>query len=206
MSDRSKTVSAYVEAPDDATPSISPLLLFAIGSILIVAFVGGTSMVSEPAKYGLALLFLPLFSRLKKDQVLDNKNRYSILGIIIDRPGIHYNAIIQEFGIPVGVVTHHLNILERENYIKSVRDGRLKRFYSKYFKIPEDPRMTPEAIRKTLVDLVGQKPGISQLDIINEMGIERDTISYHLRNMVKDDLLEASKKGKYTVYTLNGRK
>ena len=38
------------------------------------------------------------------------------------------------------------------------------------------------------------------------MRLDRFTVGYHLRTLVTEDALDARKKGRYTVYNVNGRK
>ena len=45
-----------------------------------------------------------------------------------------------------------------------------------------------------------ERPEISQKRIINELGIDRDSVGYFLRELVKDGTLEDSKEGRFTVY------
>ncbi len=91
----------------------------------------------------------------------------------------------------------NLNVLE---FIKSVRDGRLKRFYSTDARVPDNPSKTPEEVRGAIVELVKKRSGISQLEVMEELGIDRDSASYYLRELVKDGTMANSKEGKYTVY------
>jgi predicted transcriptional regulator len=168
------------------------IVLVTVGLVLSVAL----SM--EPGKYRLGLLLAPLL--IKRDEVLDNKTRYALHGIITEKPGIHYSAIKEEFGLSNGEAAYHLDVLERERFIRSVRDGRLKRFYAARTKAWKNPRMTPEKIRETILEVVKEKPDISQMELIEELGIARDTVGYHLREMVKEGDLKASKQWRYTVY------
>ena len=99
------------------------------------------------------------------------------------------------------MAAYHLSVLEEKDYIRSVRDGRLKRFYSVEAKVPKDQRLTPEEMRETIIELVESNPGISQRTIVNELGIDDDTVGYHLRTMVESGELHSAKQGRYTVYT-----
>jgi len=98
-----------------------------LGLILMVAFVGtGVGLVAffAATEYGyLALLslFLPLYVRLKKKDVLSHFTRGQIFGYIQANPGAHYNAIIQDLGLRNGVGAYHLKVLEREGFIKSMK-------------------------------------------------------------------------------------
>lgn len=95
-------------------------------------------------------------------------------------------------------------MLERESFIRSVRDGKLKRFYSVHTKVPEDIGASPEEMREMIVELVRGRPGINQLEVMEELGLTRDAASYYLRDLVKEGSLKAGREGKYTVYTIKG--
>jgi predicted transcriptional regulator len=197
--DFSKVVDARIS--EDIGPfTWGPVTIWLIASVVILGVVGGTAYVSEPFKFSLVLLVLPLFSRLRRDDIMDNKNRYFIHGLIIDRPGIHYSEIMREFGFTNGVAAYHLSILEKEDFIRSVRDGRFKRFYSKYTQVPREKMRTPEEVRWGIIDHVKTNPGCSQKDIVDALGISRDSAGYFLREMVKEKKVDSSRKGKYTIY------
>lgn len=175
------------------------LLLTAVVIIIIVA----AAISIETLRYSLVLLLLPLFTRFKREQVLANKTRYSIHGLIIDRPGINFTAIIEDLELPLGVATYHLDVLERENFVKSTRDGRLKRFYSTDSAIPKEFRLSPEALRVKILELIADRPGMSQKEIIRDMGVEREIVGYHLRELVKDGSIRDAKVGRYKVYSIS---
>ncbi len=177
----------------------SPWWLILIGlGILMAGMI--SVMGTESGRYRWGLLVGPLTTRLRKEEVLDNKTRHALLGIIITNPGIHYQAIKREFELKNGVAAYHLDVLERENFIRSVRDGRLKRFYSTDTKVPRDRRSTPEELREEILDLVVANPGISQKEVVNELGVESDTVGYHLRAMVADGTIKDERRGKYMTY------
>jgi predicted transcriptional regulator len=169
-----------------------------IAILVIVGVALAAASVTEPGKYRWGLMLAPMI--IKKDDVLDNKTRYALHGIIVERPGIHYSAIKEEFGLSNGVAAYHLDVLEREEFIRTVRDGRLKRFYSYDTKAPKSPKMTPDETREAIMELVREQPGISQQRIINELGIERPSAGYFLRELVKEGQLKAEKEGLYMVY------
>ncbi len=99
--------------------------IFIIGLIVISIMFGFT----EPGKYRILLLFLPLYTRLNKDEILDQSTKENIHGYIIANPGEHYNVIRKRLNIRNGTLAYHLNVLKREKLIKSRRDGIYKRFY-----------------------------------------------------------------------------
>ena len=176
---------------------LGAILAITFGSVIVIAY-------NEPWRYAFVVLLLPLLSRLASEDVLEHKVRYAIQGIIIEKPGIHYSAIIKELGLANGVAAYHLEVLEREHFIRSVNDGRYKRFLSVDTKVPPDFRISPDEVKQRLLELIRRIPGIAQKEIIEELGIERDTVGYHLREMVKSEQLIASKDGKFTTYHVHG--
>jgi DNA-binding transcriptional ArsR family regulator len=160
----------------------------------------------ESFRYSLLVSIAPLYARLKREEVLDNRARYLLHGLIIDNPGIHYRALLKEFGLSNGITAYHLDVLEREGYIRSVRDGRLRRFYSSNVKVPVDRRLTPNQLCDQILHLVEEVPGISQKQIVEEFGLSRRVVGYHLNELVEKDRLRAAPRGRNTVYTIKRRR
>ncbi len=198
IGDRSLVDSIEVKMEKEPVQD-SPWWLILIGlGILMAGMI--SVMGTETGRYRWGLLLGPLTTRLRREEVLDNKTRHALLGIIITNPGIHYQAIKREFELKNGVAAYHLDVLERENFIRSVRDGRLKRFYSTDTKVPRDRRSTLEELREEILDLVVGNPGISQKEVVNELGLESDTVGYHLRAMVAEGIIKDERRGKYMTY------
>ena len=194
----SETVEVGLKKTEEVGSSTISIILIAC---LCIVVAGTASIVStESGRYRWGLLLGPLTTRLKREEVLDNKTRHALLGIIITNPGIHYQAIMREFDLKNGVAAYHLDVLEKENFIRSVRDGRLKRFYSTDTKVPRDRRATPEELREEILGLVVANPGISQKEVVNELGVESDTVGYHLRALVADGTIKDERQGKYMTY------
>ena len=177
---------------------VPPGLLVGFGAALIGA--AAAVSLTEVGKYGLLALFVPLFSRIKRDETLDNRVRQQVLGHIMENPGVHYNAIKSALELKNGALVYHLQVLEREGFIKSQRDGMLKRFYPAAAKTPEKPKSTPEEIRDEIMGAVRARPGVSQSGIMQRTGRNRDMVGYHLRNMVAEGRIVCWKKENMRVY------
>ena len=153
---------------------------------------------TESGRFRLTLLLVPMI--IRGQHVLDHETRHSLHAVIVERPGLHYSALREEFGLSNGETAYHLFMLERENLVTSVRDGRLRRFYSVDFDLPKDCDKSPQELRRKMVKLVRRRPGINQMEIMEELGMDRDCASYYLRNLVKEGRLEDGKDGRYTLY------
>jgi predicted transcriptional regulator len=182
----------------------SPLVVG--GACLGLAAFVGIAVGVETVRFSALLVLVPLYARVRRKKVLDNRARYLLHGIIIDNPGIHYRALLRELELSNGIAVYHLDVLEREGFIRSVRDGRFRRFYSMDVKVPLEHRPSTEQLCDRLTRLVTERSGISQKEIIEETGLSRRTVGYHLNALVSRGALVASRQGRNTVYTVRTKK
>jgi predicted transcriptional regulator len=151
---------------------------------------------TEAGKYGLLkTFFLPLYSRLKKDDLLDHFVRGQIYGYIMSHPGEHYNHIKLKLEVTNGTLSHHLRALEFQGYIKSQRDGTYKRFYPTDMKIPRTKGIQLSDLQIGIVDAIRQSPGISQKEIAKREGISQQSVSYNLSLLERMGILDSSRDG-----------
>jgi predicted transcriptional regulator len=103
-----------------------------------------------------------------------------------------------------GVLVHHLNTLEREELIKSSRDGvYYKRFYPIGVKLPPKEIDGLSWFQIGIFNLIRTNPGITPKKISEELGKNKQIINYHLKLMKKADLIRGKVKGKFsTLYVI----
>jgi len=179
-------------------PAIVPIAATAIAIGLFAAglAIGGT----EIGMFGLFALFAPLFTRLNKDKALDNRIRYQILGYLTENPGQHYSAVKKALNLNNGGAVYHILVLEREGFIRSQRDGILKRFYPAQIKAPEKHKRTPDELVGEILADIDKKPGITQKELVERLVINDEVVGYHLRKLVRDTRIISWKKGRTRVY------
>jgi predicted transcriptional regulator len=193
-SESSHSLATKVRVPQIAEPfNFLPFLFIAfIGTGLsLAAFFGAT----EIGYLALMSLFLPLYVRLKKKDVLSHFTRGQIFGYIQANPGAHYNAIIQYLGLQNGVGAYHLKVLEREGYIKSFRDGIYKRFYPKSMRIPEK-RLHLSRIQRDILDKIQKHPGITQKQIAKLLEESKQVINYNVKVLENAGLIRMERIGR----------
>ena len=161
--------------------------------ILTSCFAGGT----EVGKYRIIPLFLPLYSRLKKNEVLDHYTRSRIYEYIRNNPGDHYNNIKQKLELNNGSLAYHLKTLEREKYIKSKRDGIYKLFYPVGMKIPS---INEGSIHGCIIQEIIRNPGITQREISVALNTSQQVVSYHVNLLMDSGRIRSEKRGKTLRY------
>jgi predicted transcriptional regulator len=190
----SQSVVTKVRIPQ-IQESLDLSLFFVIGfvgtGIGLAAFLGAT----EIGYLALLSIFLPLYVRLKKKDVLSHFTRGQIFGYIQANPGAHYNAIIQYLGLHNGVGAYHLKVLEREGYIKSLRDGIYKRFYPKSMRIPEK-RLHLSRIQRDILSEIQKHPGITQKQISKLLDESKQVVNYNVKVLESAGLIRMERIGR----------
>jgi len=168
----------------------------AIGLITVGIAISAT----ETGKFGLFAPFAPLYTRIKRDKALSHRVRHQIIGYLTDNPGQHYNALKKALKLSNSVMVYHLLVLEREGFIKSMRDGTMKRFYLVSVKTPEVRKRTPEEIDAEILAVVEQRPGMTHKDLMEHLVVSNEVVKYHTRKLVRARKMLSSKEAKTRKY------
>lgn len=185
-------LSFIVTAPSEEAPSfpLVPVLLVALLAC-ILSFAAAISR--ESSKYSILMFLLPLYIRLKREDVLDNEIRGMIRGYIVANPGDHFNSIKAALDLKNGALAHHLYVLEREKIVKSVKDGKYRRVFPAGAKVSE--KAYPTKIERLILAVVKETPGIAQKDIVKHLGLSQPTVSYHIDKLKKSKRIAAERHG-----------
>ena len=193
--------TVYFKVSSHSRPS-SPQPLGPVPVAATIAFCGvalalALAARTEAGKYRLAGLLFPLYTRLRKEEMLDHETRGLLRGFICAEPGVHYNDILRRLKLSNGTASYHLMALEREGFIKSRSDGRLKRFYPAGMKIVDVlPKLEP--VQEIILKTVQQNEGLSQREIARVVGIPHSSVNRQVKKLVDLGLLRLVKEGATT--------
>ena len=176
-----------------------------------VAVVSSTSMsvlamgliaFTETGKYkflALLPLLIPMYTRIQKEDVLDQFVRGQIYGYIKTNPGVHYNQIRRGIDIKNGTLSYHLRVLEKTELIKSRREGlRYRAFYPTSMKFPKVERFRLTELQISILDVINKNSGIDQKEIANKLDKKPQTINYNIKVLEQAGLIEVRKLGRRT--------
>lgn len=181
---------------DEGFPTLA--VFSGLALIGILAFCGAVIAGNENVKYAFLLLFIiPLYTKIKREKILDHFVRGKIYGYILANPGEHYNAIREALDLTNGSLAYHLRTLEREKFIKSKRFGIYRRFYPMDMRIPEDGFRVNE-IQKTILGTIQHNPGISQKEIASFVNLTPPTINYHIGILLNAGFVRIRREGRST--------
>ncbi|MBM4249170.1 MAG: winged helix-turn-helix transcriptional regulator [Euryarchaeota archaeon] len=170
------------------------------GSLLAVlagvALIAGT----EAGRFKLLLALVPLYSKIRKEEVLDQFVRGQVFGYIQANPGDHYSSIRQTLKLKNGTLAYHLRTLERENFVFSRMDGIFRRFYPSGLD-PARVRLRGN-IREThrrILELIEGSPGITPKELAGKMGASHQVASYHVRLLARKGRIRLEQRGRNTL-------
>lgn len=186
--ERTVTLAVALPAPPpngavEAAPAAAASLSFFALVALALSEVGKSTLIS--------VLFLPLYVKLKPNEVLDQYLRGQIHGYIIANPGEHYNAIKEQLGVTNGALAYHLRVLERSGYIRPTREGMYKRFWPVGMKIPKRRRLS--IVQAAVVKAVRDNPDASQKRIAELLGVSNQVINYHVKELEQANVLKVDR-------------
>jgi DNA-binding MarR family transcriptional regulator len=175
-------------------------MLGATAGFGLLAF--GLLVFTESGKYRLLVLFtllLPMYSRIQKEDVLDQFVRGQIYGYIKTNPGVHYNQILRKVGVKNGTLSYHLGVLEKTELIQSRREGlKYRVFYPTGMNFPKAERFRLTDLQIRILESVKSQPGLTQKEIARVLEKKPQTINYNIKVLDQAGLISVVKVGRRT--------
>lgn len=143
--------------------------------------------------------FVGLFSRLHRSVLLDHPARARLVQIVEAQPGIHFHDLAQKAELANGTAVHHLRKLSDSGHINVRRSGR----YTCYFPSGRvDPTQAAAAPllksdgAKQVLDAVRSRPGLSNLELAQAIGLQPSTVNYHVQRLANAGLVATLRDGR----------
>jgi len=186
-----------------AAPALQPLagdvpaempgwLLQATWTVALAAF--GLAALRE------AGLFVALFSRFNREDVLENERRSRLHEAIRADPGVSFGRLARLLGLAHGAAQHHLRQLEAHGLVRRAREGRTTHYY------PAGPRFeSPVALapaRRALLDALRAEPGLTLNDLAQRNGHRPQSVWDHLDRLRRAGLVFAERRGRSLTWRL----
>ncbi len=189
-----------VVPPPEEKEEVDPTIFIQMGA-LIAAFVSLAVASTESAGFSLFNVFaFPLYSRLKKEEVLDHFVRGQIYGFIVSNPGEHYNSIRERLKVTNGTLSYHLRTLEVQGFIKSRKESIYRRFYPMEMKFPRDKGVKLSDLQIAMLEIMRKRPAPTQKDISTELEISQQVASYNLKILARKGFVQVRKEGRKRTY------
>jgi PKD repeat protein/predicted transcriptional regulator len=185
----------------------SPVISYGLLAVLVVTIIGFVGLMggTEMGLYAMFSMLFLLYTKMKREQLLDNFTRGQIHGYIMANPGTHYSSLRQVLDLNNGTLMYHLKLLEEQKMIKSRPDGIYRRFYPINMKIPEPEAGGLTEIERMILSKVQETPGITQKDVAGLLSVSASTVNYHTQVLVERNLIRRERSGMWVRYYLQDR-
>ncbi len=123
---------------------------------------------------------MPLYTRLKKEEVLDQFTRGRVFGYIEAHPGAAFSDILRELRLPHGSLMYHVSVLEREGLVRSRVMGTRRLLFAASAEDEDGPL---SAIQGSVLKQVEEAPGLSISELGGRLSMTRQLALYHARQL-----------------------
>ncbi|MFW3146295.1 MAG: winged helix-turn-helix transcriptional regulator [Thermoplasmatota archaeon] len=183
--------------PDEGTrilpePSGDGPMLILIGGalgILGAALIG--FLFTDVGIVIVATIGASIYSKLSRKDILNHEIRGLIRGYIIANPGDHYSSIKRNLDLNNGTLAYHLRVLEQSGFIKSMYDGIYKRYYPSNVNISKLKKNISK--QEEIFNIILEHPGISMEQIGRMIGVSRQVVNYHVKNLIRTGMVTYSR-------------
>jgi len=110
--------------------------------------------------------------------------RKAVYDVVVKNPGVHLREIERMTSLPLGVVRHHLDRMQRDGLVFSRRDRHFRRFFSKSKLPPNLQTETFDVLRqhgpRTILLHLLNNPGSTHGSMADALDMPASTLSTHL--------------------------
>lgn len=144
-----------------------------------------------------ALLAVPGYARLSRDEVTEHPTRASTLDLVRRNPACTTKDLAAICELNGGTLRYHLSVLERSGLIRSARLGRDRVWCEPATASLDAGGLTAlrAPIRKTLLSVISSQPGLTQGQLARALKRSKATTHYHLGELKGAGLVTATREG-----------
>lgn len=189
--------------PDNFWTSTLGILILGFA---VLTLIFGSLMTNQEYRDYLLNRFLPINKgphRLTMEEVLENENRTNIISAILEKPGIHFNALLREINISAGTLAWHLDILDTFKVIRKERVGQYLLYFSFLDSNPIsklDSKLQKSRTTLEIMQIIKDNPGIYQNQIAKRLDLDHKTVKYHLDKLKEVDIVISKKSGRRNLF------
>jgi len=188
---------------DNEELDIIPFLI--IGGILSISSLG-YALSKETIRVSIfSAGVVPLYSKLEKNDILEQSNRSDIYTFILTNPGVNYTRLRNSLPMGGGTLLHHLAILEREGWIRSKKNSGRRIYHpgrNGGHKMFSEPPVPPSPHQENILAYLKQNGPASLKELELQCGLKQTTVSYNIRRLVQEGMVLGSGEKRGAVFRI----
>lgn len=199
-------ITGVTYAGTTATYDWIPVATAGIGALLLVAL----AWVAAHAKTvgGLGGGLLAGYARVQGQEVLEHPGRQEVYERVKAAPGINFVQLGEQVAFGSSTLNYHLRVLEKNEYITCVKDGRYLRFFDRQAgAYSGDRKVAASALRNmktaAMARHIRDNPGVAQCDLAAAFGVTASTVNWHMTRLTGAGLVDRQRDAHYARYYLS---
>lgn len=137
--------------------------------------------------------------RQKRMALLLHPFRRELYQVLCENPGTYLLELVEILSSPLGTLTWHLRILEREGLVKSIKFAGKRLYYPRMLRSQEAEMayltMRSDTAQKVFAFVVNNS-GCYQEQMADSLGVHHDTVRWHISRMEEVGLVKVIREGR----------
>lgn len=157
---------------------------------------------------GFGRLFMaPMFSRIHKDELLDNSGRDELCTLVDENPGIGLKDLCERTGLGWGTTVYHMSRLEDAGFVASIKNGQNRHFFKNGHPaalMKEHVAVLRNETAGNLARFLLATPGSTQTTIAKRLGLGAPTVTKYVKRMERQGLVQVVQDGRSKIVQPTG--
>ncbi len=141
----------------------------------------------------------PLYAHIGRAEVFENDVRERLFELVKTEPGISPSELSSRLGVSWGTTIYHLDVLEQNRMLVSVKDGRYRRYFENGG-AAADRREAVAVLRNAqtaaVAERVSMTPGLSQKDLAHAIGLSPQALHWHAARLLRAGIVTKVREGR----------
>ncbi len=161
---------------------------------------GLTWLVRRVLPFGLG----PLLSRITKDELYENDARRLVADLVAENAGLSLHEIVERTEYSRNAVSYHLFVLEKEDQITSVKDGKYRRYFPRDGKYVNGAKKVVSVLMndqsRKIAKFVTDRPGSIQREVCESLGTTPSATCWHAKRLESHGVIRKERDGNMVRY------
>ena len=136
---------------------------------------------------------------LERGELFDNELRERIMDMLAQSPGSYLGKMGRELRVPTSTLKYHLNILRSFDMVTTVKKGRCRHYFPRRRRFTDHEKRMFAALEhaptRRMVELIRQRPAVSQAGLVDMTGLSQSTVAWHLGKLEEMGLVLSERHG-----------
>lgn len=143
--------------------------------------------------------FIPLYAKISRAEVFHNSVREGIFNTIKAQPGVSASDLARAAGVSWGTTIYHLEVLEQNKMVSSIRNGRHRRYFENGCVIGTSKDVVAilqNTVTANVERNVRSTPGATQKELASATGMSPQALHWHLTRLVRVGVVRKQRDGR----------